>query len=254
MRIFRSVTLALAFFSKLPMPKLDWSEDNMRYLPAAFPLVGVLIGFLLQGWLWLSQALGFGSLVFAAGLTLIPLAVTGGIHLDGFCDTADALASRAPMEKKQEILADPRTGAFAIISLAVYMTAYLAFASEWPPDPKKLAALGLAHVFSRILVAFGIVYFPAARKDGFFALLAKAARKGPVTVVLILWLLLSLAGLYWITGWIGLIPVALVLVYSLHIRQMSIRHFGGMSGDPAGYWLQMMELIFLALIGRVVIL
>ncbi|HHX29810.1 MAG TPA: adenosylcobinamide-GDP ribazoletransferase [Clostridiaceae bacterium] len=254
MRILRSISLALAFFTKLPMPKLDWSEDNMRYLPAAFPLVGVLIGLLLQAWLWLSRILAFGTFVFAAGLTLIPLAVTGGIHLDGFCDTADALASRAPMEKKQEILADPRTGAFAIISLAAYMAAYLAFASEWPPDPKKLAALGLAHVLGRTLVAFGLVYYPAAREDGFFASLSKAAKRGPVTAALIFWLLLTLAGLYWTSGWPALIPAALVLLYSLHIRQISVRHFGGMNGDLAGYWLQMTELILLVLIGRTVVL
>ncbi|NLA81567.1 MAG: adenosylcobinamide-GDP ribazoletransferase, partial [Clostridiaceae bacterium] len=79
MKALKSSILALAFFSKLPMPQLDWSEDNMRYLPAAFPLVGLLIGLLLQAWLWISQWMGFGAFLFATGLTLIPLALTGGI-------------------------------------------------------------------------------------------------------------------------------------------------------------------------------
>jgi adenosylcobinamide-GDP ribazoletransferase len=40
--------------------------------------------------------LGFGRILFAAGFTLLPVIVTGGIHLDGFCDTTDALAAMPP--------------------------------------------------------------------------------------------------------------------------------------------------------------
>lgn len=246
MKALRSSLLALAFFSKLPMPSLDWSEDNMRYLPAAFPLVGLLTGLLLQAWLWISQWMGLGHLLFAAGLTLIPVGVTGGIHLDGFCDTADALASRAPMEKKQAILADPRTGAFAIISLLTYMMAYWALASELAAEPKTLMALGLIHILCRILVGLGLVYFPAAKKEGFFASIARAARKGPVTVLLGLLFVLCSAGLVWTSGWPGLLLPGLALLQALYMNGMSKKHFGGMNGDLAGYWLQMTELLLLA--------
>ena len=246
MKALKSSILALAFFSKLPMPQLDWSEDNMRYLPAAFPLVGLLIGLLLQAWLWICQWLGFAAFLFAAGLTLIPLALTGGIHLDGFCDTADALASRAPREKKLEILADPRTGAFATISLLAYMMAYLALATELPGDRKTLLALGLIHVLCRILVAFGLVYYPAAKKEGFFSSIAQAARKGPVTVTLGLLFILVSAALVRAIAWQALILPGLELLHSLYIYGMSKKHFGGMNGDLAGYWLQTAELVLLA--------
>ena len=35
-------------------------------------------------------AIGFGPTLFGAGLALLPIAVSGGIHMDGFCDVVDA--------------------------------------------------------------------------------------------------------------------------------------------------------------------
>ncbi len=105
-------------FSRVPMPKVAWKPENMRFALAALPLVGALIGALLWGWAWLCGVLSIGKILFAAGMTLLPLLVSGGIHLDGFCDTVDALSSHATQERKREILKDPhkarsRSSAFA---------------------------------------------------------------------------------------------------------------------------------------------
>ena len=95
MTILRSIAMAFLMFSKIPMPHVAWKDESMRYTLAFFPLVGVVIGALLLVWFWLCQLLGIGSGLFAAGLVLIPLAVTGGIHIDGLVDTSDALGSHA---------------------------------------------------------------------------------------------------------------------------------------------------------------
>ena len=73
MKVLRSIGLAFALFSRLPAPNLDWQEDNMSYALAALPLVGLVIGLLLTAWQALATALGFGPLLQAAGLTLVPL-------------------------------------------------------------------------------------------------------------------------------------------------------------------------------------
>ena len=64
----------------------------------------------------------------AAGFALIPVWITGGIHLDGYADTCDALSSYGDREKKLEILKDPHCGAFAVIRLCSYFLAYFACA------------------------------------------------------------------------------------------------------------------------------
>ena len=89
-----SCIIAISMYSKIPMPNVEWSEDRMRYVMCFFPLVGIVQGAALG--LWLHFALDVLNLsVGAAALTgaAIPLLVTGGIHMDGFLDTMDAIHS-----------------------------------------------------------------------------------------------------------------------------------------------------------------
>ena len=80
--IYNSLVLAFAMYSKIPTPKADWEKENMRYVLCCFPLVGVVIGALVCGWGWLSARLSIGVLLRTAVYVLIPVLVTGGIHLD----------------------------------------------------------------------------------------------------------------------------------------------------------------------------
>ena len=109
----QTIAVAFAMFSALPVPQFAWNQKNMRYAMCAFPLIGAVIG-----GLWcLCGALPLPMPAKAAGFCLIPVWVTGGIHLDGYADTCDALSSYGDREKKLEILKDPHCGAFAVIRL-----------------------------------------------------------------------------------------------------------------------------------------
>ena len=88
-----SVDVTFSMYSAIPMPQIEWNEKNMKYMLAFLPLVGVVQAALLLGWTALSGCLAVNGVLFAAVAALIPLLVTGGIHMDGLCDTADALAS-----------------------------------------------------------------------------------------------------------------------------------------------------------------
>lgn len=105
--VFETIAAAFSMFSALPVPCVEWTGKNTRWLLAAFPLVGTVIGGLCWGWVVLCGWLSLPDIMRGAGLTLIPVLVTGGIHLDGYADIWDALSSHAPPEKKQEILQDP---------------------------------------------------------------------------------------------------------------------------------------------------
>ena len=92
MIVLQTVAVAFSMFSALPMPQIEWNEKNMRWSLCAFPLVGAVIGLGCWGWLRLCAALSLPELLRGAGLCLLPVLVTGGIHLDGYADTCDALA------------------------------------------------------------------------------------------------------------------------------------------------------------------
>ena len=91
MHLVKSLAVALSMYSKIPVPAVEWKEENMKYAMCFFPVVGAAVGVL--QYLAATVLLGFtdcGVVLFSAVMTLIPVLVTGGIHLDGFADTTDA--------------------------------------------------------------------------------------------------------------------------------------------------------------------
>ena len=85
-QIKKALGIALSTFSIIPVPRFDWSEENMRFSFCFLPVVGVIEGLLLFLWWLFCGGMEIGNILFAAGATLIPLLLTGGIHMDGYCD------------------------------------------------------------------------------------------------------------------------------------------------------------------------
>ncbi len=255
MSLFRTVAAAFSMFSAVPVPHVKWDEGSMRYMICAFPLVGAVIGAALLAWIWLTAALGLGKILFAAGLTVIPIAINGGIHLDGFCDTADALASHAGPERRREILKDPHTGAFAVIAVCAYLLLYFALAAELPQTLEAGAAIGLGCILSRTLSGISVTCFPMSSGKGLLAFFREQSAKKKAAGLLIAEALLcaaSMAVLFPVYGAVMILAAAVCLIY---LRRMSERKFEGMSGDLAGWFLQTSELTMLGayiLIYRVV--
>ncbi len=130
MRYLKACIIAFATYSRLPMPRVAWERRNLELAPAFLPLVGAVIAggeFLL---FWGGGLLGLPAVVLALLAAALPILVTGGIHLDGFLDTKDALHSYKSREEKLEILKDSHVGAFAVIRLALYLLVFIAAAVE----------------------------------------------------------------------------------------------------------------------------
>lgn len=242
--IFASAVMAFAMFSVIPMPRVEWKKENMRYMLCCLPLIGILIGFVLWLWLRLSNSLEFGNFLYAAGLTLLPLFLSGGIHFDGFCDTVDALSSHASPERKREILKDSRAGAFAVIFAAAYILLYAALASETSRTDSAVLLIGLHHVLARVTGALASVVLAPSGTTGMLATFHDAAQKR-AAVILIVWAILCAAALVWLSPVSGAVSVVLAALCFLYIRRMSAKEFGGMSGDLAGYLITLAEIAML---------
>ncbi|MBQ4275848.1 MAG: adenosylcobinamide-GDP ribazoletransferase, partial [Lachnospiraceae bacterium] len=115
MRIIRSFLIALSMYSKIPVPRCEWKEEDMKYVFIFFPLIGIVIGGLIYGWNYLCRYFELPDILRVCITAAIPIIITGGIHADGFMDTMDALHSYRDKEKKLEILKDPHIGAFSVI-------------------------------------------------------------------------------------------------------------------------------------------
>ena len=113
--LWTAVVAAFSTFSVFPTPRIEWDEFSLKNVLAALPLVGAAVGGFLCLYFWLSGLLELPAILSAVVFTILPVALSGGIHMDGFADTVDALSSHAEPEKKRAILKDPHCGAFAVI-------------------------------------------------------------------------------------------------------------------------------------------
>ena len=241
MIVLETVVVAFSMFSALPMPRVEWNARNMRYSLCAFPLIGAVIGLCQWGWWALALKLALPELLRGAGLCLLPVLITGGIHMDGYADTCDAISSHAGPEKRQEILKDPHLGAFAAIRLCVYFVAALAL---WTSARElRLPVLVGLFCLSRSLSGLALTCFPLREGSGLARSFAEAADRTRVrNALLALSLALSL-GLAALRA--GETVLAAAAVFGLY-RRMCVKQFGGLSGDLAGWFLQKTELWMLA--------
>lgn len=240
MRVIRSFVIAFSTYSRIPMPQVEWSDENRKYSMCFFPLIGAVIGLILWGWLCLCDALKVGILLKGAVGAIIPLLVTGGIHMDGFMDTSDAMASWQTRERRLEILKDTHTGAFAVIGCAGYLLLSAAVYGEMPVQ----AAPMLMGVFmiSRSLSALALAFFKSARPGGMMDGFARTAHRRMVSIAAAIYAAFC-AMLWTVCGkWIAVGCFAAAAACFAYYRHMAYKNFGGVTGDLAGWFVQITEL------------
>lgn len=244
MSIIHAIITAFSCFSRIPMPHIDWDKADMRYMMAAFPLVGAVIGACL--WLWgaLCAHAGLTPVMRGAGIALIPIAISGGIHMDGFADVVDALSSHASPERKREILKDPHAGAFAAMGVSGHLIATVALSSEL--DPTRMAAVAAIPVISRCLSGLATVSLRTSSEEGMLAAERTSADGRTVRMVLCGLLACVVAVLAWQEPPAAVVLPAVAALALWRVWRMACREFGGMSGDVAGFYLQVAELAMLA--------
>ena len=241
--MFKSIIIAFSTYSKIPMPRVEWNEKSMKYSLCFFPLIGVVTGVIGYLLIYAMEILKFGYIFKAALLTVLPIIINGGIHMDGFLDTVDAKSSYKPIEEKLKILKDPNTGAFAVIYGIVYMIAVLGLFSEI--EYSEYIFIAVSYIYSRILSGISVVTFKKARKSGMAATSANLADKN-VKWIMILELILCILGFIYLNPVMGGVCVLIGLLCFLYYRNMAYKLFGGITGDIAGYFLQVCELCILA--------
>jgi len=242
--LLRSVAMAFSVFSRVPMPKVEWKPENQRYLLASFPLVGVFIGLVLAAWWAFCKLFSFDSILFAAGVALLPVLVSGGIHLDGFCDTVDALSSHSEPEKKREILKDPHVGAFAVIGVCAYLLAYFALATELIGDSRAIFILFLIPAMSRTVAGYVSVASKSSG-EGMLSAMRDSAPAETANRALTVWFVVLAVAMLAISPFAGLFVALSAALSGWLVSKMAARQFGGMSGDLSGFLVQVGELAML---------
>ncbi|HEY9738037.1 MAG TPA: adenosylcobinamide-GDP ribazoletransferase, partial [Trichocoleus sp.] len=224
-----------------------WPLD-FRGIGRYAPLVGLGLGALLALVDSALAAVAMPVLTRSAVVVALGLAVTGGLHLDGAMDTADGLAVQDP-ERRLEVMADSRTGAFGAMAAAVILglkTLALADISQG----RWLALLAVAG-WGRWGQVVAIACYPYLRPTGKGAFHKAHSR--------FLWdllpgglALLAVSGLYWVLspqGWRAALVVGLGgLAIATLTGAWFNRQLGGHTGDTYGAVVEWTEALMLCLL------
>lgn len=240
MNLVYAFVIAFAMYSKIPMPKVGWTKERMKYAMCFFPVIGAVIGGCMLLWQKVGMSITGNETFFTAVFILIPILITGGIHMDGFLDTSDALSSYKPMEQKLEILKDSHAGAFAIIMGICYFVLYFGVYSAVGYTQMRLLAVGF--VLSRSLSGLSVVTFRMAKKTGLAATFSDMAQKRNTAIVMCIYIAACFLLMLDLDPVIGSICFLTAILVFLLYRRMSYQKFGGITGDLAGFFLQVCEL------------
>jgi adenosylcobinamide-GDP ribazoletransferase len=128
----RGLIVAVQFLTRLPTPRIgDLQPRDLSLSAAFFPLVGAMIGAAVALAVW-----GLGRIdpwVGALAGVILWVWITGGLHLDGLGDVADAFGAshRAP-ERFVAVLSDPHTGSFAVMAITLQIASKLVLLAAVP--------------------------------------------------------------------------------------------------------------------------
>ena len=221
---------ALQFLTRLPVPRNEASRvDDLPRAAVWFPLVGAIVGAAVGAALW---AGGHASpSIGALCALLVWVVITGGLHLDGLGDVADALAAshRSP-ERFLAVLRDPHIGAFGVMAIALQLIAKLVLLADLSATD-ALPALILVAAWARWgPLVWGLVLPPLAAGSG-----ERFAAQIDRRVVLGEGIVLALLSL-----WLAPVLLAALLVVAAIAAYWKLR-LGGMTGDCLGAGIEVTE-------------
>lgn len=228
--------LALSFLTRIPSPSLpEVQPADFGRAALFYPLVGLIIGAILcLPLLLLPEA---EPLLLAAIITVLWAVVTGGLHLDGVADGADAwLGGWGDEEKTHRILKDPLVGAAGAIAIA--STLLLKWAALTVLIEHQYGWIILfAPVLGRSMILLLFLTTPYVRAGGLASAVTehmpRTAAQALVVVVVVLAAVIA---------WQGLL---LALIGFWLLRRLMLQRLQGCTGDTAGASVEFGEMFWL---------
>jgi len=196
-----------------------------------FPVVGALVG-LGVGATWWAAARLWPMAVAAALAVAADLGLTGMLHVDGLCDSADGLLAPMARERRLEVMAAPDIGAFGATATVTALLLRWTCLAVLHPAPLLLGGLWAT---SRTWMAVVMMRVPYARPGGGLAtaFLARSRRAALVPVATAG----TVVALALVVGWrplVGPVAAAAATLAAAATVWFAWRRLGGFTGDVLG--------------------
>ncbi len=239
--MMRAFALALQLLTRLPVPASNAPPrpEELGLSVLFFPVVGLLIGTLLAGLhtaLWLVDPGVLAALVLATWVLL-----TGGLHLDGLADTADAwIGGQGDRDRTLVIMKDSRSGPIAIVAVVLVLLAKFAALQALLAGDARVILL-LAPVLGRTVILLLLITTPYVRPDGLGAPYASYLPRLSCGLLVLLIAAATVALLEWPGGAL----LAALGAGFLGLRHELMARLGGTTGDTLGAACELAETVAL---------
>lgn len=232
----RGIQTALAFLTVLPAGGRNGGAGPGEAGGLAwYAAVGVVVGVLLAA--AMAGARELWPPVVSAGITVLCwVVITGGLHLDGLADTADAAFAPVTRARRLEILRDVYHGTFAVVAVVLVLLLKFSVLASVELE-QAVSLLLLAPTFARAVVVPVARWTAQARSEGLGRGFRRHANVGPVAACAVTAALLSAV----ILGWPGLLVLAGTFAFGAALALGLSRHFGGLTGDMLGGLVELTE-------------
>ena len=244
----RAAFIAFSMYSRIPMPILEYTQEDMRYTFLAFPLVGVVIAALEYGWFLICVRTGIGTSLYAALAAAIPVCITTNSFLS-YSVLALALLLGGLVPHRVQVLKDSHVGAFAVIWTGLYLLVSYGLFTELR-EKQEIIMVAIGFVLSRATSGLAAISFPSASGKSSLAYFAKAGDR-KVKTGLWIWIIVTCVSFICYDIRYGVTVIVVLAMWFLHYNRMSKREFGGITGDLAGWYVETCEL---AVLGAAVVL
>jgi adenosylcobinamide-GDP ribazoletransferase len=236
---WRAFLAAFHFLTVIPpFAQKPIKVEELGKSVAYYPLVGCFIGFSLVVVERLLSLI-FPISVSSALLMVFWVAMSGGLHLDGFLDSCDGILGGSNPEDRLKIMKDERVGAFALMGGILLMI--IKFATLSSLFELREQALFLSPIISRLGMSLAVVCFPYGRNNGLgkdfktYAGWRQALIAGLITIAFSVIL----------AGFSGLVIVLISSMFVVGISYFFIQKIPGLTGDSYGAINEMVEVLVL---------
>ena len=236
----RDFITCLEFLTRVRFSKrTDWRDEDFSHSVPYFPLVGLVIGFLLAA---VNYSLFYieTPLFFLLSLLLLAeIIITGGLMYDGFMDTADGVFSARSRERMLEIMKDSHVGSNAVLAIIILLLLKIAAYLELSGETLTWVLLTMSVATRTFMVVF-IVNFPYARKEGIGHMFTKYAKPFYTYIAFAV-----CAGIIAACGLQYLAVAGICFTVTLIIAQYLKTQLGGLTGDTYGALTECGNVIYL---------
>jgi len=245
-REWRLFSLAIGFFTRLPMPSVpDFQESDLNHSVKYFPLVGLLVGALAALVYWLAAKILPIEIAVILSM-IVTIYATGCFHEDGLADAADGLGGGWEKEQVLTIMQDSRIGSYGAAALVMALLTKFTLLGHISPMLVPMVLI-TGHALSRyaaVLVIYTQVYVRSSGKSKPLATKLSAGELILASLFGLVPLVFLSVHLLW-----ALLPVVLVWAWFSHKLK---RRIGGYTGDCLGAMQQLTEIAFyLGILGAI---